>query len=129
MPYKQYFFNGIPVIPSRLVYVDDELLQGDIYLVPPTVGVFSMVPLDMSPEFIMGEWEKKTSAFVHWDENAQAYPDCWTACTRLTNAGAIVSTEANNLLVITGLDSGCEAEAYQGIEGLINISSYAPYIA
>lgn len=129
MPVKKYYFNGLPIIESNLVYVDSEILDGDIYLVPPTVGVFSGVPLDMPASFILNEWEKKTSPFVHFNESATAYPDCWTACDRLTNFGAVVSTEANALLKITGISSGCEPEMYQGIEGLININSYAPYIA
>ncbi|MFB8449006.1 hypothetical protein ACFC3Z_07920 [Enterococcus thailandicus] len=129
MPVKKYFFNGLPVIESDLVYIDPDTLDGDIYLVPPTVGVFSGVPLDMPASFILNEWEKKTSPFVHFNETATAYPDCWTACDRLTNFGAVVSTEANALLKITGVSAGCDPEMYQGIEGLININSYAPFIA
>ena len=129
MPTKKYFFNGCPIIPSRLVYVDETTLEGDIYFVPPTVGVFSGVPLDMPASFILSEWEKKTSPFVHFNESATAFPDCWTACERLTNFGAVVSTEVNALIKITGISPGCDVEAFQGVEGLININSYAPYIA
>lgn len=129
IPTKKYFFNGCPVIPSRLVYVDETTLEGDIYFVPPTVGVFSGIPLDMPASFILQEWEKKTSPFVHYSEASKAYPDCWTSCDRLTNFGAVVSTEVNALIKITGVSSGCDAEMYQGVEGIININSYAPYIA
>lgn len=129
MPKKNYYFNGLPVIESRLVYIDPDTLDGDIYLVPPTVGVFSGVPLDMPAQFILKEWEDPKSPFVHFDETSTAYPDCWTSCNRLTNFGAVVSTEVNALLKITGVSSGCDAEMYKGIEGLINVNSYAPYIA
>lgn len=129
MPKKNYYFNGLPVIESRLVYIDPETLDGDIYLVPPTVGVFSGVPLDMPAQFILDQWEDAKSPFVHFDETSTSYPDCWTSCDRLTNFGAVVSTEVNALLKITGISSGCDAEMYKGIEGLININSYAPYIA
>lgn len=129
MPKKNYYFNGLPVIESRLVYIDSDTLDGDIYLVPPTVGIFSGVPLDMPAQFILKEWEDPKSPFVHFDETSTAYPDCWTSCDRLTNFGAVVSTEVNALLKITGISSGCDAEMYKGIEGLINVNSYAPYIA
>lgn len=129
IPKKKYAFNGLPIIMSELVYVDESTLSGDIYLVPPTVGLYSGVPLDMSPQFILREWDKKDSAFVHFNEESQAYPDCWSACDRLTNFGAVVSTEVNGLLKITNVGAPCKAETYQGIEGLININSYAPYIA
>lgn len=129
MPKKNYYFNGLPIIESTLVYIDSDTLDGDIYLVPPTVGVFSGVPLDMPATFILKEWEDPKSPFVHFDESATAYPDCWTACDRITNFGAVVSTEANALLKITGISAGCEPELYKGVEGLININSYAPFIA
>lgn len=129
VPTKNYSFNGLPLIMSELVYVDAETFTGDIYLVPPTVGIYSGVPLDMSPQFILNEWERKDSPFVHFDEQSKAYPDCWTSCDRLTNFGAVVSTEVNGLLKITNLDAPCDASAYKGFEGLININSYAPYIA
>ncbi|MDG4968255.1 hypothetical protein [Lactococcus lactis] len=129
MPVKHYSFNGLPVIESDLVYIDPDTLDGDIYLVPPTVGVFSGVPLDMPAPFILNEWKDAKSPFVHFDQTSTAYPDCWTSCDRLTNFGAVVSTEVNGLLKITGVSSGCDADMYQGIEGLININSYAPYIA
>lgn len=129
MPVKKYYFNSLPIIESDLVYVDPDTLDGDIYLVPPTVGIFSGVPLDMPGNFILQEWEKKTSPFVHFNESATAYPDCWTACDRLTNFGGVVATDANALLKITGISAGCDPEMYQGIEGMININSYAPFIA
>lgn len=126
---KDYFFMGLPVIMSAMVYVDTTTLQGDVYFVPPTVGVFSGAPLDMPAQFILDEWNKKTSPFVHFNETSNAYPTCWTSCDRLTNFGAVVSTEANALIKITGISSGCDHKVYKGIEGLININSYAPYIA
>lgn len=128
-PTKKYTFNGLPLIESDLVYVDTEKLSGDVYLVPPTVGVYSGVPLDMSPQFILREWDKKDSPFVHFDESSASYPDCWSSCDRLTNFGAVVSTEVNALLKITALDAPCKVEVYQGFEGLFNIDSYAPFIA
>ncbi|MGX2947199.1 hypothetical protein [Enterococcus alishanensis] len=129
MPKKNYYFNGLPIIESKLVYIDADTLDGDIYLVPPTVGVFSGVPLDMPATFILKEWEDPKSPFVHFERTSTNYPDCWTSCDRLTNFGAVVSTEANALLKITGVSAGCDPEMYQGIEGLININSYAPFIA
>ncbi|MGM0341677.1 hypothetical protein [Enterococcus sp. AZ007] len=129
MPLKKYFFNGLPIIESDLVYIDSDTLEGDIYLVPPSVGLFSGMPLDMPAKFILQEWEKKTSPFVHFNEEATSQPDCWTSCDRLTNFGGVVATDANALLKITGISAGCDPEMYQGIEGLININSYAPYIA
>lgn len=129
MPKKLYYFNGLPIIESRLVYIDPETLDGDVYLVPPTVGAFSGVPLDMPAQFILEQWKNPKSPFVHFNETSTSYPDCWTACDRLTNFGAVISTEVNALLKITGISSGCDAEMYKGIEGLININSYAPYVA
>ncbi|MDT2484124.1 hypothetical protein P7D72_06190 [Enterococcus avium] len=129
MPKKNYYFNGLPIIESTLVYIDPDTLDGDIYLVPPTVGIFSGVPLDMPASFILKEWEKPKSPFVHFDKSSTAFPDCWIDCDRLTNFGAVVSTEANALLKITGITAGCEPEMYKGVEGLININSYAPFIA
>lgn len=129
MPKKNYWFNGLPIIESTLVYIDPDTLDGDIYLVPPSVGVFSGIPLDMPADFILREWEDPKSPFIHFDESATDYPDCWTACDRITNFGAVVSTEANALLKITGISAGCEPGMYKGVEGMININSYAPFIA
>ncbi len=129
MPVKKYFFNGLPIIESDLVYIDPDTMDGDIYLVPPSVGLFSGVPLDVPASFILAEWEKAKSPFVHFDKSSTAFPDCWVDCDRLTNFGGVVATDANALLKITGISSGCDAELYQGIEGLININSYAPYVA
>lgn len=129
IPSNKYYFYGLPIIPSRLVYVDTDTLEGDIYLVSPNVGVFSAVPLDMPASFLLNEWEKRDSPFVHWSEESQAYPDCWTACERLTNMGAVVNTDTNSILKITSIASPCQAGSYQGIEGLLNVNAYAPYIA
>lgn len=128
VPSKKYFFNGIPIIQSELVYIDTETMQGDIYLVSPNTGIFSAIPLDMPASFLMQEWDKAHSPFVHWSEDSVEYPDCWTNCVSLTNFGAVVNTDVNGLAVITGLDSGCDAEVYKGLEGLFNINSYAPFV-
>lgn len=129
VPEKRYFFMGNLIQPSQLLFIDDSTLQGDIYFVPQSVGVFSAVPLDVPAPFLMQEWDKPRSAFVHYDKETAAYPTCYTSCDRLTNFGAVIATEANDLIKITGIESGCDAEVFQGIEGLININSYAPYVA
>lgn len=129
MPVKKYAFNGLPVVMSELLFIDDNTLAGDIYLVPPTVGIFSGIPLDMPGQFIMKQWKDPKSPFVHFDTQSEAFPDCWSSCDRLTNFGAVVSTEVNALLKITNIALSCNVESFQGIEGLINPNSYAPYIA
>ncbi len=70
VPSKKYFFNGIPIIQSELVYIDTETMQGDIYLVSPNTGIFSAIPLDMPASFLMQEWDKANSPFVHWSEDS-----------------------------------------------------------
>ncbi|EGP4894209.1 hypothetical protein FI615_001696 [Enterococcus faecium] len=129
MPVKKYVFNGLPVVLSELLYVDTETMNGDIYLVPPTVGIFSGMPLDADGKFFAKEYNNPKSAFVHFDKQSEQFPTCWTACDRLTNFGAVVSTEVNALLKITNVSPTCDMKSYQGIEGLINPNSYAPYIA
>ncbi len=123
-----YYYENIRVVESGLVYVDETELTGNILLVPQTVGVFSAVPLDMNARFIYNEFSKNDSAFVHFEKGKTDYPDCWSACTSLTNMGAVVSTESNLLLAITNIKSSYTPKVLKGIEGLINVNSYAPFI-
>lgn len=123
-----YYYEDNRVVESELVYVDETELTGNILLVPQTVGIFSAVPLDMNARFIFNEFSKPKSAFVHFEDGKVDYPDCWSACTSLTNMGAVVSTEANLLLAITNIKSSFTSKVLKGIEGLINVNSYAPFI-
>ncbi|AXH73414.1 MAG: hypothetical protein [Caudoviricetes sp.] len=123
-----YYFEDIRIVESELAYIDSTSLDGNIHLVPRTVGIFSAVPLDMNAKFIYNEFNNSNSAFVHFEEGSENFPDCWSACTSLTNMGAVVSTESNLLLSITNIKSEFTPKVLNGIEGLINVNSYAPFI-
>lgn len=125
---NEYQFQGVRIIKSDLMYIDETDFAGNMYYIPETMGVFSAVPLDMPASFIQQEWEKAHSPFIHWDEGKTAAPDCWQSCVSLNNTGGVVATESNDLISITGINSGCEAKVFKGLEGLINVNSLAPYI-
>lgn len=119
-----YTFLGIRIIKSDLLYVDEEELTGNIYYIPESMGIFSGIPLDMPAQFILDEWNKIDSPYIHWDRSKKAYPNCWSDCVSITNFGAVV----NDLIAITNIKSRCDIKAYKGVEGMINIDALAPFV-
>ncbi len=123
-----YSFLGIRIVKSELLYVDEEDMTGHIYYIPESMGIFSGIPLDMPAKFILDEWNKPNSAYIHWDHAKKNYPDCWSDCVSITNFGAVVNENVNDLLAITNIKSRCEVKAYKGLEGMINVNSVAPFV-
>lgn len=125
---NSYYYDGFKIVESELLYIDTDTMDGNIQFIPQTVGLISGIPLDMPGSFIKQEYDKPKSTFVHWDKENVAFPDCWTDCNRIVNAGAVVRTESNQLIAITNIKSSYMPKVLSGIEGMININSYAPYI-